>query len=109
MDVLTGGVNLSDRAKGLHGKMMSGGIGALYTQPELKDLANSSSLIDLMSIVQELLDKNLIKLIKQNNELKFQAVDYAEAQKKATMTADEALVYSYIEASGCLLYTSRCV
>ncbi|CUS21013.1 LAQU0S02e03752g1_1 [Lachancea quebecensis] len=99
-NILTSGVDLSDRAKNLHAKMSSGGATALYTQAELKDLAGSSSLTDLMSIVQELLDKNLIKLIKQNNELKFQAVNFAEAQKKAAMTADEALVYSYIEASG---------
>ncbi|CAI7443073.1 CPS_collapsed_G0049120.mRNA.1.CDS.1 [Saccharomyces cerevisiae] len=40
------------------------------------------SLTDLMSIVQELLDKNLIKLVKQNDELKFQGVLESEAQRK---------------------------
>ncbi|SCV04943.1 LANO_0G14862g1_1 [Lachancea nothofagi CBS 11611] len=98
--LLQDGVALSDRARMLHGKMVAKGPSALFTQLELKDVTNSASLTDLMSIVQELLDKNLLKLIKQNNELKFQAVDFAEAQKKAAMTADEALVYSYIEASG---------
>ncbi|SCU98956.1 LADA_0H16424g1_1 [Lachancea dasiensis] len=98
--LMQNGVNLSDRARTLHGSMTAGGSSALFTQLELKDISNSSSLTDLMSIVQELLDKNLLKLIKQNSELKFQAVDFAEAQKKAAMTADEALVYSYIEASG---------
>ncbi|CEP61748.1 DNA-directed RNA polymerase III subunit C34 LALA0_S03e10066g [Lachancea lanzarotensis] len=98
--ILLGGQSLSDRAQTLHGSMTARGVGALFTQLELKDLINTSSLTDLMSIVQELLDKNLLKLVKQNNELKFQAVDIAEAKKKAAMTADEALVYSYIEASG---------
>ncbi|SCU90916.1 LAME_0E10506g1_1 [Lachancea meyersii CBS 8951] len=98
--MLQGGPALSDRARSLHSNMTARGSSALFTQIELKDIMNISSLTDLMSIVQELLDKNLLKLIKQNNELKFQAVDFAEAQKKAAMTADEALVYSYIEASG---------
>jgi len=51
-------------------------------------------------IVQELVDRNLLKLVKQNNELKFQAVDISEAAKKSSMSSEEALVYSYIEASG---------
>ncbi|SCW02611.1 LAFE_0F10418g1_1 [Lachancea fermentati] len=98
--IVSGGIQLSDRAKSLHGKMILKGPSSFFTQPELKELASSPSLTDLMSIVQELLNNNLIKLIKQNNELRFQAVDVAEAQKKAAMSADEALVYSYIEASG---------
>lgn len=93
-------IQLSDDAKGLHAKMIEAGSGAMFTQPELQKHSGLPSLNDLMTIVQELLDKNLIKLIKQNNELKFQAVDISEAQKKSAMSAEEALVYSYIEASG---------
>ncbi|SCU78832.1 LAMI_0A06172g1_1 [Lachancea mirantina] len=93
-------VGLSDTARSLHGQMSAKGTSVLFTQTELKDLTKSSSLADLMALVQELLNKNLIKLIKQNDELKFQAVDFIEAQKKAAMSSDEALVYSYIEASG---------
>lgn len=72
----------------------------MFTQIELQGFIGVSSLGDLMLIIQELLDKNLIKLVKQNNELKFQAVGIDEAQKKSTMSAEESLVYSYIEASG---------
>lgn len=93
-------IQLSDSAKGLHAKMIEEGSAAMFTQPELQKHSGLPSLGDLMTIVQELLDKNLIKLIKQNNELKFQAVDISEAQKKSAMSAEEALVYSYIEASG---------
>lgn len=93
-------IQLSDSAKGLHAKMIEEGSAAMFTQPELQKHSGLPSLGDLMAIVQELLDKNLIKLIKQNNELKFQAVDISEAQKKSAMSAEEALVYSYIEASG---------
>lgn len=93
-------IPLSDMAKGLHTKMMSGSPGRLYVQAELQSFTGLNSLAELMPIVQELLDNNLIKLVKQNNELKFQAVDVSEAQKKSGMSAEEALVYSYIEASG---------
>lgn len=98
--LLGASIQLSDSAQDLHNKMLAGGIGAMFTQPELQTHSGLGSLNDLMTIVQELLDKNLIKLIKQNNELKFQAVDVSEAQKKSAMSAEEALVYSYIEASG---------
>ncbi|CCK73486.1 DNA-directed RNA polymerase III subunit C34 NDAI_0G05030 [Naumovozyma dairenensis CBS 421] len=93
-------LGLSDNAKTLHSGMIAKGSAAMFSQQELTILSGQSSLGDLMLIVQELLDKNLIKLIKQNNELKFQAVDYNEANKKSSMSSEEALVYSYIEASG---------
>lgn len=97
-------VELSDVARDLHGMMIRSGMngGRLFTQKELQDElpGNAPTLADLMLIVQELLDKNLIKLVKQNNELKFQPVDYQEAAKKSTMSNEESLVYSYIEASG---------
>ncbi|CCC67416.1 hypothetical protein NCAS_0A08580 [Naumovozyma castellii] len=98
--LLANGVQLSDNAQTLHSTMMKQGVGKLFNQQELQTATNISSLADLMLIVQELLDQNLIKLIKQNNELKFQGVDISEAQKKSSMSAEEALVYSYIEASG---------
>lgn len=93
---------LSDIALELHSTMnQHGNNNKFFTQKELQDLIPTiNSLNDLMLIVQELLDKNLIKLVKQNNELKFQSVDMQEAQKKSTMSSEESLVYSYIEASG---------
>ncbi|EDO16193.1 hypothetical protein Kpol_1014p11 [Vanderwaltozyma polyspora DSM 70294] len=93
-------IDLSDIAKNLHTKMITDASRQLYTQKELQDLVGINTLSELMSNIQELLDRNLIKLIKQNNELKFQAVERAEAEKKSTMSAEEALVYSHIEASG---------
>ena len=97
-------IKLSDNATLLHTSMIgvnSNNINKLYTQQDVqKILGNSMTLGEIMLIVQELVDNNLIKLIKQNNELKFQAVDIIEANKKSTMSSEEALVYSYIEASG---------
>lgn len=99
-ELLQNAIQLSDQARELHTKMLAKGPSVMFTQPELREQSGISSLNDLMIIVQELLDKNLIKLVKQNNELKFQGVDIFEAQKKSAMSAEEALVYSYIEASG---------
>lgn len=93
-------LKLSDLARELHQKMCAQDIGTLFSQEELMKFLNTNLLSELMQYVQELLDTNLLKLVKQNKELKFQAVDMAEAQKKSGMTSDEALVYSYIEASG---------
>ena len=97
-------IELSDVARELHSYMLRSNTDGtkLFTQKELQDKlpGNDPTLADLMLIVQELLDKNLIKLVKQNNELKFQPVDFQEAAKKSTMSNEEALVYSYIEASG---------
>lgn len=93
-------IDLSDNARELHTKMIKNMDKALFTQVELQVITNIPLLSDLMIIIQELLDKNLVKLVKQNNELKFQAVDISEAAKKSTMSAEESLVYSYIEASG---------
>lgn len=97
-------IKLSDNATLLHSSMIgvnSNGMNKLYTQQDVqKILGSGMSLGEIMLIVQELVDNNLIKLIKQNNELKFQPVDVVEANKKSTMSSEEALVYSYIEASG---------
>ncbi|AET38438.1 DNA-directed RNA polymerase III subunit C34 Ecym_2738 [Eremothecium cymbalariae DBVPG len=98
--LLENGIKLSDIAQELHGKMIAQEAGKLFSQQELQSIIGSTSLSNLMAYVQELLDKNLIRLVKQNNELKFQAVHVSEAQKKSGMSSDESLVYSYIEASG---------
>lgn len=100
----SGEIKLSDNATLLHTSMVgvnSNGMNKLYTQQDVQTiLGNSMTLGEIMLIVQELVDNNLIKLVKQNNELKFQPVDMIEANKKSTMSSEESLVYSYIEASG---------
>lgn len=93
-------IPLSDNAQLLHNSMSASGSGTLFTQQDLQNIIASTSLSTLMPYVQELLDKNLVRLVKQNNELKFQPVNLSDAKKKSSMSSDEALVYSYIEASG---------
>lgn len=94
-------MELSDLAQSLHDTLSSDlNKSKMFTQHELTEITGISNLSSLMQLVQELLNNNLIKLIKQNNELKFQGVSMVEAQKKLTMSSEEALVYSYIEASG---------
>ncbi|SMN19401.1 similar to Saccharomyces cerevisiae YNR003C RPC34 RNA polymerase III subunit C34 [Maudiozyma saulgeensis] len=102
MSGLTEDIKLSDHASRLHNQMISNDDkNKLYTQQDIQQfIGMNSTLGEIMLIVQELVDRNLLKLVKQNNELKFQAVDITEAVKKSSMSSEESLVYSYIEASG---------
>ncbi|CCH42067.1 DNA-directed RNA polymerase III subunit [Wickerhamomyces ciferrii] len=87
-------------AKKLHQAMIEEPENTLFTEPELRKIAEVESAADLMVIVQVLLNQSLVKLVKQNGELRFQAVEIQEAAKRANMTSDESIIYSYIEASG---------
>ncbi len=92
--------NNEAEAKRLHEAMISKPENTLFTEPELKQIAGVETAADLMVIVQVLLNQSLVKLVKQNGELRFQAVEIQEAAKRANMNSDESIIYSYIEASG---------
>lgn len=92
--------NNEQEAKSLHEAMIAKPENTLFTEPELREIAGVENAADLMVIVQVLLNQSLVKLVKQNGELRFQAVEIQEAAKRANMTSDESLIYSYIEASG---------
>jgi DNA-directed RNA polymerase III subunit RPC6 len=89
-----------EKAKRLHDAMLEKPESTLFSEPELRQIAGVETAADLMVIVQVLLNQSLVKLVKQNGDLKFQAVDSQEAAKRSNMNADEAMIYSHIEASG---------
>jgi DNA-directed RNA polymerase III subunit RPC6 len=91
---------LSEIGGKLHQKMLEAPPSELFSQQQLQDLINISKPAELLSVAQELINRKLIKISQVGDELRFQAVSAAEATKITSMTDDEAMVYSYIEASG---------
>lgn len=90
---------LSEQAHQLHEKMLEV-EDSLHNQHSMQKLAHLENTTDLMKLIQELVDRKLCKLIKQNGELMFKAVPQLEAMLVNQMTDDEQMIYSYIEASG---------
>ncbi|RLV96623.1 DNA-directed RNA polymerase III subunit RPC6 [Spathaspora sp. JA1] len=93
-------MSLSEKALLLHSKMSESPAMTLFNQQELQDILHITKPVELLSLAQELINSKLVKLVKQGDELKFQAVSATEASKITQMTDEEAMVYSYIEASG---------
>ena len=90
---------VSDYAKLLHTKMRESPASKAFTQQEASNLINVTKESELMLLLQELLNANLIKLTKSGEEIRFQAVSIDDAKKLVSMTDDERMIYSYIEAS----------
>lgn len=87
-------------AKSLHDAMRSNGKEA-YSQDELSQLLPSSDPESLMNHIQSLIDFGLIKLLEtKDKQLLFQPISASDAAKISNMSNDEAMIYSYIEASG---------
>lgn len=72
----------------------------LFTQSELEALLDDEHKPNLIKFVQELVNNQLVKLAQADSVLYYQAISHDEANKIKNMTADEAMVYSYIEAAG---------
>lgn len=92
-------MSLTEKADELHKKMLEYPTSHLFDQEQLSKLLNISNPVELLKNAQELIDYKLIKLVKQGDQLKFQAISIAEASKILSMSEDEAMIYSYIEAS----------
>lgn len=90
---------VSEKAQMLHGKMLLL-PDMLYSQAALQGLLHTSDLSELLELVQELMTSKYVKLVKIDGDLRFQAVSLSEASKITSMSDDEAMIYSYIEASG---------
>lgn len=100
--------DIPEEAKKMHHMMVSKGNSS-YSQTELLDLLEIKDLGELMKNAQILLNKGLLKILESsgdsstdNNEkqILFAAITEQEAKKVSNMTADEAMVYSHVEAAG---------
>lgn len=89
---------LSELAAELHHRMS---INVQHTQDELALMIDINGTQELLKHVQELINHDLIKIIdKGNGSLSFEKVEVEEAQKIKGMSAEEAMVYSHIQAAG---------
>ncbi|KAG9050745.1 34-kDa subunit of RNA polymerase III (C) [Tulasnella sp. UAMH 9824] len=71
------------------------------TAPQLAPLCKSISTKELVTALNSLLAKDLVKVAKTNDgKLTWKAVDVSDAKAKNAMAGDERMVYSAIEASG---------
>lgn len=93
-------------AKKLHHTMISSEK-TTYSQNELLNLMKYENVNVLMENAQVLLNKGLLKILESDiegqngeKEILFAAISEKEAKKVSNMTADEAIVYSHVEAAG---------
>lgn len=100
--------DLTPAAKKLHHVMVSSGKSS-YTQNEILELLKYEDVNELMQNAQGLLNKGLLKILESDpdstsdsneKQILFAAITEQEAKKVSNMTADEAIVYSHVEASG---------
>ncbi|GMM44932.1 DNA-directed RNA polymerase III subunit C34 [Pichia kluyveri] len=93
-------------AKKMHHFMVSTGKSS-YTQNELIESLKLSNVAELMENAQILLNKGLLKILEaasttdpNEKQILFASISEQEAKKVNDMTADEAIVYSHVEAAG---------
>lgn len=91
---------LSEKARLLHSRMLEAPTSTLFNQQQMTELVHATTPNELLALAQELVNGKLVKLLKQGEELIFQAVSIQEANKITQMSDDEAMIYSHIEASG---------
>ncbi|KAI5963153.1 RPC34 [Candida pseudojiufengensis] len=91
--------NLSEVAKLLHTKMIQTNAQKQYSVEELLKMSKIEKETELMVHLQELMNLKLIKLSKVGTDLRFQPISIGESEKIRNMNDDEAMIYSYIEAS----------
>ncbi|KAK9447588.1 RNA polymerase Rpc34 [Limtongia smithiae] len=94
--------NLSKGARALYTKMLAATPDGrhVFTQSEMTSLSGASDIVKLMELIQENTNLGLVKMVKQGDDLCYQVIRKEEAEKIQSMNKDEAMVYSYIEASG---------
>ncbi|CDK24578.1 unnamed protein product [Kuraishia capsulata CBS 1993] len=95
-------MSVSEKAQEIHDIMVTNMSSSLqsFSQTDLSELVQIENAEDLMKHIQELLNHKLVKLIQSQGALRFQPVNETDAAKVMRMSKDEAMVYSYIEASG---------
>ncbi|EMG50240.1 DNA-directed RNA polymerase III subunit, putative [Candida maltosa Xu316] len=90
---------LTEKARRLYTQMREYPSSKLFSQEDLQQLLDITKVTELMTYLQELITFKYVKVSKMGDELRFQAVAEDEAKKVSSMTSDEAMIYSYIEAS----------
>lgn len=98
---------LTAEAKKLHETMLLHGEG-VYSPEELVKLCSFADTAEFMQHAQLLLNAGLLKLMEQQSggsdaaarQVLFAPVSEGEAARAQSMSADEAIVYSHIEAAG---------
>lgn len=93
-------------AKKMHHTMVINGKSS-YTQNELLEILKYENANELMQNAQILLNKGLLKILESDGDgdskekqILFAPITEQEAKKVSNMTADEAIVYSHVEAAG---------
>lgn len=90
----------TQRADVLHLRMTEAPASKLFTQDDLKQLINEDDLVKILGMTQSLIDRKMMKLVKVGDDLRFQAILAADTKKLTSMSEDEQMIYTYIEASG---------
>lgn len=88
------------RADLLYLRMCESPSSKMFSQDELKLLINETDLVKLLGLTQSLIDRKMMKLVKVGDDLRFQVISLLETKKLTSMTDDEQMVYTYIEALG---------
>ncbi|KAK9467923.1 RNA polymerase Rpc34 [Lipomyces arxii] len=91
---------LTRPALSMYNKMLAENDGHIFPQRELSEVTGISDPMKLMGLIQENMNMGFIKMIRRGDDLCYQVVKKEDVEKIQTMTKDEAMVYSYIEASG---------
>lgn len=91
--------DVAEQARYLHARMLEQPA-HLFSQEELEALLEAGVKDRLIDILQELLGQHRVKLAQAEDVLYYQAVSVEEAERVRSMSADEAMVYSYIQAAG---------
>ncbi|KAM9909526.1 hypothetical protein OXX80_000168 [Metschnikowia pulcherrima] len=93
---------MADTAKAdlMYGRMCESPAAKLFSQDDLKSLMNEPDLVRLLGYTQSLIDRKMLKLVKVGDDLRFQVISLSETKKLTSMSDDEQMIYTYIEASG---------
>lgn len=89
----------SEQGLFLHGKMMEDPAHS-YSQAELEALLPVGARDQLIDFMQELMNTHMVKLESSGDALYYKPVSLDEADKIKNLSADEAMVYSHIQAAG---------
>lgn len=89
-----------EKADYLYERMSQSPESTLFNQDELLALVEGATLVDVMAMTQNLLNRKLMILSMVAEEVRFQIITMRESEKLLTMSKEEEMIYSHISASG---------